>query len=117
MSVGIAIVILIGAVLSGVAAGHWLERHRRRSSRERSKPVVRVLFPFTTPHPPERDSAFESALRLAKAEGATIVAAFLDRVPRQLPLDASPDDQESRSPSMAAFERPATRGGSWSSRS
>lgn len=47
----------------------------------------RILLPFTGQAISRR--AFEAAVRLAKAEDATIMPAFLARVPRQLPLDAS----------------------------
>jgi nucleotide-binding universal stress UspA family protein len=49
--------------------------------------VRRILLPFTGQAISRR--AFEAAVRLAKAEDATIMPAFLARVPRQLPLDAS----------------------------
>jgi nucleotide-binding universal stress UspA family protein len=48
--------------------------------------VRRILLPFTGPEISRR--AFEATVRLAKAEGATIVPAFLARVPRHLPLDS-----------------------------
>ncbi len=47
----------------------------------------RILLPFTNQAISRR--AFEAAIRLAQAEEATIVPAFLARVPRNLPL-ASP---------------------------
>jgi len=46
----------------------------------------RILLPFTSQAISRR--AFQAAIRLAHAEGATIVPAFLARVPRTLPLDA-----------------------------
>jgi nucleotide-binding universal stress UspA family protein len=48
--------------------------------------VRRILLPFTGQAISRR--AFEAAVRLAKAENATIMPAFLARVPRNLPLDS-----------------------------
>ena len=53
---------------------------------DRPRPVRRILLPFTGQAISKR--AFEAAVRLAKAENATIMPAFLARVPRTLPLDA-----------------------------
>ncbi len=46
----------------------------------------RILVPFTAQGLSQR--ALDAALRLARAEEATIVPAFLVRVPRTLPLDS-----------------------------
>jgi hypothetical protein len=46
----------------------------------------RILLPFTNQAISRR--AFEAAIRLAHAEGSTIVPAFLARVPRNLPIEA-----------------------------
>ncbi|HEX3802839.1 MAG TPA: universal stress protein [Solirubrobacteraceae bacterium] len=46
----------------------------------------RILLPFTSQAISRR--AFEAAIRLAHAEGSTIVPAFLARVPRNLPIDS-----------------------------
>ena len=46
----------------------------------------RILVPFTAQGLSQR--ALDAALRLARAEGATVVPAFLVRVPRTLPLDS-----------------------------
>jgi nucleotide-binding universal stress UspA family protein len=46
-----------------------------------------ILLPFTNQAISRR--AFDAAIRIAKAEGATLMPAFLARVPRNLPL-ASP---------------------------
>ncbi|MCL2419727.1 MAG: universal stress protein [Conexibacteraceae bacterium] len=46
----------------------------------------RILLPFTNQSISKR--AFEAAIRLARAEGSTIVPAFLARVPRHLPLES-----------------------------
>jgi nucleotide-binding universal stress UspA family protein len=46
----------------------------------------RILLPFTNQAISRR--AFEAAIRLARAENATVVPAFLARVPRNLPIDS-----------------------------
>jgi len=90
MSVGIAIVIaaatlLVGLVV-GLAAGYWLPPHGRKPAREQPRPGRTILLPFTGQAISRR--SFEAAVRLARAENATIVPAFLARVPRNLPLDS-----------------------------
>ena len=46
----------------------------------------RILLPFSNQAISRR--AFDAAIRLAQAEGATLMPAFLARVPRNLPLDS-----------------------------
>ena len=45
----------------------------------------RILFPFIAPALSRR--ALDAALRLARADGAVLIPAFLAQVPRWLPLD------------------------------
>jgi nucleotide-binding universal stress UspA family protein len=52
----------------------------------RAGQAERVLLPFTNQAISRR--AFEAAIRIAKADGATVVPAFLARVPRNLPIDS-----------------------------
>jgi nucleotide-binding universal stress UspA family protein len=82
------VVVLVGVACLGlgVAAGFWLPPHGRRPARDRPRGVRRILLPFTGQAISRR--AFEAAVRLAKAENATIMPALLVRVPRNLPLDA-----------------------------
>jgi nucleotide-binding universal stress UspA family protein len=87
MSTGAIVAIAIGAILLGIAVGYWLPSHRRLAARNRPRPVRRILLPFTGQAISRR--AFEAAVRLAKAENATIMPAFLARVPMNLPLDTS----------------------------
>lgn len=70
----------------GVALGWWLPPNGRRPAQGAAPHGRRILLPFTGPAISRR--AFEAAVRLARAENATIVPAFLARVPRHLPLDA-----------------------------
>ena len=80
MSISAIIVVVIAAVASGAAAGYRLAPRGRRPARERAPAGRRILLPFTGPEISRR--ALEATVRLAKAEGATIVPAFLARVPR-----------------------------------
>jgi nucleotide-binding universal stress UspA family protein len=86
MSIALAIGIPIVTLIAGLAAGFWLPPHGRRPSKDRPKPVRSILLPFTGQAISRR--AFEAAVRLARAENATIVPAFLARVPRNLPIDS-----------------------------
>ena len=86
MSVELATAIALVCLAVGLAAGFWLVPHGGRAARDRPRPVRRILLPFTGQAISRR--AFDAALRLAKAENATIMPAFLARVPRNLPLDA-----------------------------
>jgi nucleotide-binding universal stress UspA family protein len=71
--------------LLGIGAGYWLPPHGRRVARDRPRPVRRILLPFTGSAISRR--SFEAAVRLAKAENATVMPAFLAQVPMNLPLD------------------------------
>ena len=87
MSAGGAIAIAVAALLVGLLAGYFLPvRKQLRARRERPKPVRRILVPFTGTFIPRR--AFEAAIRLAKAENAVLMPAFLAQVPMNLPLSA-----------------------------
>lgn len=81
------IVVVIVAVAGGVAAGYWLAERGRSATSERRVGVRRILLPVTGPEISRRE--FDAAIRLAKSEGATIVPAFLARVPRTVPLDSA----------------------------
>lgn len=87
MSAVVIVVAVLVALAAGLAAGYWLPPHGRRPRREAGAPAVRrILLPFTGQAISRR--AFEAAVRLAKAENATIMPAFLARVPRDIPLDS-----------------------------
>jgi hypothetical protein len=89
MSVAAAVGVAVGGLVIGLVTG-FLAAHRSRRARQRGAeagPAVRrILLPFTGTYIPRR--AFEAAVRLAKAENAVIMPAFLARVPMNLPLDA-----------------------------
>jgi nucleotide-binding universal stress UspA family protein len=72
-------------VLVGLGAGYWLPPHGRRPSRDRPRVVRSILLPFAGRAISRR--AFEASVRLATAEDATIMPAFLATVPMTLPLE------------------------------
>lgn len=71
--------------LAVVVLGGLHARDRRRRARTMSTSAERILFPFAG-HALSR-RALDAALRIALAEGATLVPVFLARVPMQMPLD------------------------------
>lgn len=87
MSTAAVIGVSLGCLAIGLLAGFWLPPHGRLPTRERPRPVRRILLPFTGQAISRR--AFEAAVRLAKAENATVMPAFLARVPQNLPLDSA----------------------------
>jgi hypothetical protein len=99
-----------GALAVGVAAGLWLPPHARRPARIQSHPVRRILLPFTAQGISDR--ALEAAVRLAGAEGATLVPAFLATVPRAVPLSSRLPAQCSEGmPLLEAIEQRAAAAG------
>lgn len=110
MSIGAAIAIGILTALLGAGVGYWLPPHGRLPFRERPRPLHSILLPFTGQAISRR--AFEAAVRLAKTENATIMPAFLARVPRRLPLDSALPVQASNAmPLLEAIEQRASSQG------
>jgi nucleotide-binding universal stress UspA family protein len=97
--VGLALLIgLVGGFLAARA------RHRREA---RPDTVRRILLPFTGAEISRR--ALDAALRLARAEGATLMPAYLATVPLRLPLDCSlPAEAEKAMPILEAIEQRAS---------
>lgn len=81
--VGLAVLVGIGV---GVSLGYWLPPHGHRVAKAGHAAVRRILLPFTGEAISRR--AFEAAVRLAKAEDATIMPAYLARVSRTMPIDS-----------------------------
>jgi nucleotide-binding universal stress UspA family protein len=97
-------------VLLGILAGYWLPPHGRLAARNRPRPVRRILLPFTGQAISRR--AFEAAVRLAKAENAIIMPAFLARVPMNLPIEtALPVQCAGGMPLLEAIEQSLTSQG------
>jgi hypothetical protein len=86
MSGYVGVIIVASGILLGIVAGYWLPPHGRLPSRDRPRPVRSILLPFTGQAISRR--SFEAAVRLAKAENAIIMPAFLASVPMILPLDS-----------------------------
>jgi hypothetical protein len=98
--------VLVGlALVLGLGGGYLLARSRLRGGRgERPQDVHRILFPFSGTEVSRR--GLDAALRLARAEDATLMPAYLAVVPKQLPLDcAIPAEAAKAMPILEAVEQ------------
>jgi nucleotide-binding universal stress UspA family protein len=82
----ITVIVALAAALTALTV-----RHRRSARRRPARPPAgtecrRIVFPFVASALSRR--ALDAALRLARAEDATLVPVFLATVPLNLPLDA-----------------------------
>jgi nucleotide-binding universal stress UspA family protein len=103
--VTIALGIVVGLLL-GVLAALVLSRTRRNISARGAGRVRSILLPFTGTTISRR--ALDAALRLAGVEGATVVPAYLARVPLHMPLDVPlPRQAEMAFPLLEAIEQRA----------
>lgn len=101
----IVVGILIGLLL-GVILAILLTRTRRNISARGAGRVRSILLPFTGTTISRR--ALDAALRLAGVEDATVVPAYLARVPLHLPLDVPLQRQcELAFPLLEAIEQRA----------
>ena len=80
----IALVVVLAVALAALATVHF-DYRARRPSRVPVTGTRRILFPFVANALSAR--ALDAALRLARAEDATLVPVFLATVPLHLPLD------------------------------
>jgi nucleotide-binding universal stress UspA family protein len=105
-----AVLILIVVVLAVALVALAIEYFRYRVKRPARAPATstrRILFPYVAYALSGR--ALDAALRLASAEGATLVPVFLARVSLDLPLDAPLPRQSSLClPLQEAIEQRAT---------
>ena len=104
--------ILVGAALvAGLGGGYLIARSRLRGRRCRSaRSVHQILLPFTGTDVSRR--ALDAALRLARAEDATLMPAYLAQVPKSLPLECPIPNQARRAmPLLEAIEQRATAQG------
>lgn len=104
--------VLVGlALVVGLLGGYLIARSRLRGRRsERAQAVHQILLPFTGTSISRR--AVDAALRLARAEGATLMPAYLASVPKQLPLDcAIPAEAAKAMPMLEAIEQRAAAQG------
>jgi hypothetical protein len=81
----LAIAALIVGLALGLALAFTLERRRRTLALRHTSPVRRIAFPFTGEGLSE--PALVAALRLARAEGATLLPVYLALVPLRLAVD------------------------------
>jgi nucleotide-binding universal stress UspA family protein len=77
--------VAVGLIVLTVVAMPRVRQRTRHRSQVVNITATRILFPFLAQALSSR--ALEAALRLARAENATLVPVFLARVPLQLPLD------------------------------
>jgi hypothetical protein len=104
----ITVLIVVVAVALGAAAGWAVARRLKARAPRGAGRVRRILLPFTGGTIPRR--AVDAAIRLARAEDATLMPAFLATVPRHLPLDAAIPAQCSLGmPLLEAVEQIAAR--------
>jgi nucleotide-binding universal stress UspA family protein len=95
---------------AGVAGVLLLVRSLRRRRAEQPQPVHHILLPFTGTEISRR--AVDAALRLSRAEDATVMPAYLATVPMQLPLDcAIPTEAAKAMPMLETIEQRATAQG------
>jgi nucleotide-binding universal stress UspA family protein len=86
MTVILAAAVVVLAVALAVVSARHRSYCRRRPLVPPPGATQRILFPFVASSLSER--ALDAALRLARAEDATLMPVFLARVPLTLPLDA-----------------------------
>jgi len=104
MSAPAIFIIAAAGILVGIAAGYWLPPHGRLPARDRPRAVRSILLPFTGQAISRR--SLEAAVRLAKAENAVVMPAFLATVPMNLPLEtALPVQCASGMPLLEALEQ------------
>ena len=104
--------VLIGvALILGLVGGYLIARSRRGGRRsERPQAVHQILLPFTGTAISRR--AVDAALRLAQAEDATLMPAYLATVSKRLPLDcAIPAEAAKAMPMLEAIEQRAAGAG------
>jgi nucleotide-binding universal stress UspA family protein len=103
--------ILIAAALAiGLVGGFWLAKSRHRRTAGETGAVHHILLPFTGIEISRR--AVDAALRLSRAEGATLMPAYLAQVPKSLPLDCPIPKEAGRAMAMLeAIEQQAAAKG------
>jgi hypothetical protein len=110
MTVALIVALVILAVALAALAVPRLPPRTRRRPVPTATSNRRILFPFVAEDLSER--ALNAALRLAMAEGATLVPVFLARVSLDLPLDTPLPRQCSMGvPLLELIEQRATEAG------
>jgi hypothetical protein len=102
------VVALVIGLVTGAAAAVGISRRLRARRARGAGTVRRILLPFAGTAISRR--ALDAALRLARAEEATLMPAFLATVPRTLALDAPlPRQCANGMPVLEAIEQLAAR--------
>jgi len=104
--------VLIAAALAlGLVGGFLLAKSRHvRKPKQEAEAVHHILLPFTGTEISRR--AVDAALRLSRAEGATLMPAYLAAVPKSLPLDCPiPREAEKAMAMLEAIEQRAVAKG------
>jgi len=89
------------ALVLGLIGGFLFARRRRGGAQKdatESDLVNHILLPFTGTEISRR--ALDAALRLSRAEGATLMPAYLAQVPKSLPLDCPIPNEAATAMSM-----------------
>lgn len=103
----LAVITLVAGLAIGAFAVLLFERSRRRRTLSRRR-TRKIAFPFAGQTLSER--ALEAALRLAHAEEATLVPAYLAIVPMKLPLNSAlPRQSEIAMPLLETIEQRAAQ--------
>jgi hypothetical protein len=110
MTILLIVIVVLLIALSALGALHLSSSRRRAPARAPASGTTRILFPFVAKALSPR--ALDAALRLARAEEATLVPVFLARVSLHLPLD-TPLPRQSRIafPLHEAIEQRASKFG------
>jgi hypothetical protein len=104
----LALVALLAGLGLGTLAALGIERRRRGRALHRRAPVHRIAFPFTGEGLSE--PALVAALRLARAEGATLMPVYLALVPMRLSAEVPlPAEAAQALPLLEAIEQRALR--------
>lgn len=103
-------ILILGALVLGLAGGFALAKSRLGGRATEPDAVHHILLPFTGTEISRR--AVDAALRLARAEGATLMPAYLAEVPKTLPLDCPiPREAAQAMGMLEAIEQRATAKG------
>jgi hypothetical protein len=95
-------------LIAGTGAALGIERRRRGRALSRRTPVHRIAFPFTGEGLSE--PALVAALRLARAEGATLMPVYLALVPMRLSAEVPlPSEAAHAMALLEAIEQRALR--------
>ncbi len=104
-------VLVAVALVGGLGGGYLIARSRLRGRRsEQPDAIHQILLPFTGTEVSRR--ALDAALRLARAEDAALMPAYLAAVPMSLPLEcAIPNEARRAMPMLEAIEQRASAQG------